>query len=80
MNLVRNDFVAELGMALEEPTNSGQVIVNLRAELGPDELATALREGLASTAADYATMKMTLDHLEHFSPGRPTPTPTHRDG
>src|SRR5208337_4359992 len=36
VNLVRNDFVPELSMALKEPVGRGQLIINLRAEAAPD--------------------------------------------
>jgi G3E family GTPase len=74
VNLVRNDFVPELAMALEQPVASGRLIINLRAEAAPDVLGTAVREALAAAAEKFATLKATLDHLEHFRPGKPTPT------
>jgi G3E family GTPase len=74
VNLVRNDFVPELSMELEDPVESGQLIINLRAEAAPDVLGTVVREGLAAAAGRFATLKATLDHLEHFRPGKPTPT------
>jgi G3E family GTPase len=74
VNLVRNDFVPELSFHLVEPVTSGQLIINLRAESAPDILGTVVREGLESAAADFPTLQATLDHLEHFRPGKPTPT------
>jgi G3E family GTPase len=74
INVVRNDFVPELSFKLETPVNSGQLIVNLRAEAAPDVLGTAVREGLEATAKEFPTLKATVDHLEHFRPGKPTPT------
>jgi len=74
VNLVRNDFVPELTMALEEPLRSGQLIVNLRAEAAPEALGTALREALAATASKFPALRATIGHLEHFRPGKPTPT------
>ena len=74
VNLVRNDFVPELSMALEEPVNSGQLIINLRAEAAPEILGRVVREALAAVAGRFATVKATLDHMEHFRPGKPTPT------
>jgi hypothetical protein len=41
-NLVRNDFVPELSLRLGEPVNSGELIVNLRAEAAPDALAATV--------------------------------------
>lgn len=74
VSLVRNDFVPELALTLEEPVEEGQLIVNLRAEAAPEVLGTAVREALAVTARKFSTLQATLDHLEHFRPGKPTPT------
>lgn len=74
LSLVRNDFVPELTLRLEAPVSSGQLILNLRAEAAPDVLGGAVREGLAAAAAGFPGMRATLDHLEHFRPGKPTPT------
>jgi hypothetical protein len=74
VNLVRNDFVPELSLKLETPVTGGQLIINLRAEAAPDILGTVVREALATSAKAFPTLKATLDHLEHFRPGKPTPT------
>ncbi|MEI6467365.1 MAG: GTP-binding protein [Verrucomicrobiota bacterium] len=74
VNLVRNDFVPELSFRLEDPVASGQLIINLRAEAAPDVLGTVVREGLAAAAKGFPTLVATLEHLEHFRPGKPTPT------
>ncbi|MBI5692908.1 MAG: cobalamin biosynthesis protein P47K [Verrucomicrobia bacterium] len=74
VNLVRNDFVPELSYHLEQPVRSGQLILNLRAEAAPEVLATAVREGLTAAAGSFPGLRATLDHLEHFRPGKPTPT------
>lgn len=74
VNLVRNDFVPELSYRLQQPIASGQLILNLRAEAAPDVLGSAVRDGLAAAAAAFPTLQATLDHLEHFRPGKPTPT------
>ncbi len=76
-NLVRNDFVPEVSLPLPKPVTNGQLILNLRAEAAPDVLGTAVRQGLAATAAEFPTLTARLDHLEHFRPGKPQPT--HRD-
>jgi hypothetical protein len=78
INLVRSDYVAELGMELDEPTTGGQLIVNLRAEADPASLMAAVKDGLDETTLNFFGLKATLDHEEHFRPGKPTPT--HRDG
>lgn len=74
VNLVRNDFVPELSYHVEGPVTGGQLIVNLRAEAAPDVLGTAVCEGLATAAKEFPTLEATLDYLEHFRPGKPTPT------
>lgn len=77
INLVRNDYVPELCQQLDEDVTRAQIIVNLRAEAGPDTLAAVLRDALTATAAAQPGVNLRLDHLEHFRPGRPNPT--HRD-
>ena len=74
VNLVRSDFVPELGIRLEQPAGNGQVIVNLRAEADPDLLSSAVREMLPEVVSTHAGLSATLDHLEHFRPGKPVPT------
>jgi len=76
-NLVRNDFVPELSLKLGEPVKGGELIINLRAEASPDVLATTVKESVPAVASHIPTMQAVLDHLEHFRPGRPSPT--HRD-
>ena len=78
INLVRNDFVPELSITLEHPVNSGQVIINLRAEEDPERLASALRESVAELHGQVPGLQANLEHLEKFRPGKPTPT--HRVG
>jgi Ni2+-binding GTPase involved in maturation of urease and hydrogenase len=74
VNLVRNDFVPELSMALTQSVRGGRLIINLRAEAAPDVLGTAVQEALASAARKFATLRATMERLEQFRPGKPTPT------
>ena len=78
VNLVRNDNVPESGMSLDEPSTGGQLILNLRAETDPENLVSAVRASLEFIHAEFPGVTATLDHEEHFRPGKPTPT--HRDG
>ncbi len=78
VNLVRSDFVPELAIRLDQPAASGQVIVNLRAEADPSLLSAAVSEALPEVLAQFAGMQASLEHLEHFRPGKPVPT--HRVG
>ena len=77
VNLTRSDFVPELGISLDEPSASGQLIINLRAEADPNALSAAVIDALHQTAAAHPGLKLNPEHYEHFRPGRPTPT--HRD-
>jgi G3E family GTPase len=74
LNLVRDDFVPELSRSLPEQMRRGELIVNLRAEADPERLMEALAEALAYRRGVDATIKIELEHEEHFRPGRPTPT------
>ena len=78
VNLVRNDNIPETGMTLDEPSTGGQLIINLRAETEPEHLLSAIRNSLEQVSASFPSLTATLDHEEHFSPGKPVPT--YRDG
>lgn len=75
INLVRNESVPEFGQELEEPVTGGQIILNLRAEGGPELLEEIVKESL--TAISTEDCRLALEHLERFRPDRPVPT--HRD-
>lgn len=79
VNLVRNDFVPELSIELEEPFCGGDLIINLRAEATSDVLAQVLRDSLREVTEQLLAYSLSAKilHLEHFQPGKPTPT--HRD-
>jgi Ni2+-binding GTPase involved in maturation of urease and hydrogenase len=77
VNLVRSDFVPELSLTLADDPTSGQLIINLRAEGAPERLQAAVKESLAEAGRVYPQLKLELEHLEHFRPGKPQPT--HRD-
>jgi G3E family GTPase len=76
INLVRDDIVAELGVALPEPVADAELVVNLRAEAAPEPLEAALRDAMR-VAASRSGASIDLIHVEAFRPGRPEPT--HRD-
>jgi hypothetical protein len=77
VNLVRNDNAPESGMMLDEACSGGQLILNLRAEADPDHLLSAVVAALETARLQFAGLSATLDHEEHFRPGKPVPT--HRD-
>jgi G3E family GTPase len=74
VNLVRNDYVPELSLRLDSPVDRGQLIVNLRAETAPEILATVVREALVAATKAFPPLQATLEHMEHFQPGKPKPT------
>jgi len=74
INLVRNDYVPEVSLALEEPVHSGQLVVNLRAEAAPEVLRDSVRSAVAGLAEHFGGLAARLEHLEHFRPGKPLPT------
>ena len=72
-NLVTGDGAAELSHRLQEELESGQLILNLRAEADPD----LLRQTVLAVIRDVSTstgVDATVAHLEHFRPGKPRPT------
>src|SRR5205823_6156763 len=71
INLVRNDYVPEVSQALEEVVHNGQLIVNLRAEAGPELLRDAVRNALDGLAGNFHGLDARLNHLEFFRPGKP---------
>ncbi|MDA7559880.1 cobalamin biosynthesis protein P47K [bacterium] len=74
INLVRNDFIPELSQELPEDITEGQLIINLRAEANPTLLKQAVIEAIQQMKTDHPEVKGTLDHVEHFRPGKPEPT------
>lgn len=74
INLVRNDFVPELGLSLADQVTSGQLIINLRAEADPAGLKSWVEHALAETNRAHPGLTLKLEHSEHFRPGKPQPT------
>lgn len=74
VNLVRNDYVPELSYRLETPVSTGQLIINLRAEAAPEQLGTIVRDALSVVERTFPGLTIALQHMEHFRPGKPTPT------
>ena len=73
LNLVRSEHVTELSHQLAADIESGELILNLRAEADPQWLAQSVRESLSELMADSHWM-LRVNHLEHFRPGKPEPT------
>ncbi len=74
VSLVRNDFVPELSQSLDEPVESAQLIINLRAEAAPEFLQASVTQAAQEAARRFPGLSLALEHLEHFRPGKPAPT------
>ncbi len=74
VSLVRSDYVPELSLTLEGPAESGQLILNLRAEADPAGLRAAVEAAVTALAVRWSGLRARLEHVEQFRPGRPTPT------
>lgn len=73
LNVVRSDARSESVHRLAEALGEGELIVNMRAEAEPDQLKTFVLAGLEETAREMRVAP-TIEHVEHFRPGRPEPT------
>lgn len=74
LSLVRSDVVPELTLRLEAPVPGGELLVNCRAEADPAALRQALEAAVAALPARLPGLHASIEHLEHFRPGRPQPT------
>jgi G3E family GTPase len=73
LNLVRTDDSVESPHRLAEELTDGELILNLRAEGDPDGLYAEALAALEQTASAMQ-VTVTVEHGEHFRPGRPQPT------
>jgi G3E family GTPase len=78
INLVGNQREPELARRLGEPVTSGNLILNLRAEMEPSPLRQAVEGAVAEVIEHTPGAKADWRHLECFKPGKPQPT--HRLG
>lgn len=74
LNLVQNDRTPELSHTLDALIQTGELIVNLRAEADPERLAQIMNEALREAEASNEGVTLTVEHLERFRPGKPQPT------
>ena len=72
INCTRTDQKAELSHTLADPIDSGELLINLRAEAAPEALDAAVTATLAGLKTKNIDSK--LSHSEHFRPGQPVPT------
>lgn len=74
LNLVAGDRRAELAHTLKAPVETGELIVNLRAEEDPGRLNEAALAALAAWESAGGGRRAAIEHIEHFRPAEPTPT------
>ena len=72
INCTRTDAQPELSHTLADPIDSGELLINLRAEAAPEVLDAAVSATLAGLKARNLDARLT--HSEHFRPGQPVPT------
>jgi Ni2+-binding GTPase involved in maturation of urease and hydrogenase len=74
VNLVRNDYVPELALELAANILSGELIINARVEMPPEQIFESVSAGLAEISARHHGLTFRIRHEEHFRPGKPQPT------
>jgi hypothetical protein len=73
LNVVQSGGTLETPYQLAEDLTGGELILNLRAEGEPGALKDAALDGVTD-AARVQAVRATVEHSEHFRPGRPQPT------
>jgi G3E family GTPase len=71
LNVVRSDGTPESIHRLQEEMDGGELLVNLRAEAGPELLREALDTALKGLGPDISVK---IEHAECFRPAKPQPT------
>jgi hypothetical protein len=74
INLCGNDYVPELSHELPEPIDSGELIINMRAEADPRLLNTAVNRAVIEAVEKTPTLFARMERSEHFRPRKPEPT------
>jgi G3E family GTPase len=74
VNLVRNDFIAELSQDLQDSFASGELTINMRAEAAPELLRDTVKGAVEKCVQPYANLTTKWEHMEFFRPGKPQPT------
>lgn len=74
LNLVRNDARPEIAYSLKGPLQSGELIVNLRAEEDPDKLHEAALSAFNAWQSAANGRRVEVQHSECFRPAKPSPT------
>jgi G3E family GTPase len=80
VNLVQSEASPEMSRRLAQSVTAGRLLINLRAEAAPEVLAAAVRGALDVSVARRPSLTATVEHFEHFRPGKPTPTHRYAEG
>jgi hypothetical protein len=68
IHLVGNDDVPQLSGELPEPIQSGQMILNLRAQADPEMLHAAVTRALLTLMEKSPELFARMENSEHFRP------------
>jgi hypothetical protein len=71
LNLVRGDGKPESLHRLQDDVDSGELLVNLRAEADPELLREAVLSALGNLGPEF---NVNIEHTECFRPAKPQPT------
>ena len=74
LNLVGNQSLPEHAHTLKELLDSGELIVNLRAEEDPERLREAALGAFRAWESAEPGRRTEVEHIEHFRPAKPQPT------
>jgi Ni2+-binding GTPase involved in maturation of urease and hydrogenase len=75
VNLVSTERQPELSHLLADPLETGELLLNLRAEADPDALEKAVTRAIAETCGrPEFQIRAEIAHAQHFRPGQPNPT------
>jgi G3E family GTPase len=74
VSLVGSDDTVDQRETLLDRIGGGELIINIRAEADPEVLNTATTAVLSRETEAKHGISFTVEHLEHFRPGKPTPT------
>jgi G3E family GTPase len=74
INLVRGDGAPFMAHSLSAGLESGQLLINLRAEADPELLHRVVNRVLRDVAGEQGRLRVTIEHSEHFRPAKPVPT------
>jgi G3E family GTPase len=74
INLVRGDAPPVMAHTLSADLDSGQLVINLRAEADPELLKNVVTQVLREVAVTGRRLETALQHSDYFRPAKPQPT------